>query len=358
MLIVDGHEDIAWNMLTLNRDYTKSALATRRLEQATWIPQEVGSTLLGKSEWLLGKVCIIFASLFATPLRRRLGDWDILSYASPTEAHASARRQLDAYHHLIDTDPLFRLVTNIADLDEVLGSWSTDLNIEDRLIGFVPLMEGADGIQAPSQLEEWYERGLRIIGPAWASTRYTGGTGEPGSLTPEGVALLNEMSIFNFILDVSHMAEQAFYESLDQFDRTIIASHSNPRKFLPTDRGLSDDMIRSLADRGGVVGVIPYNRFLIPGWRKSDQKPGIQLVADVIDHICQLTGSSQHVAIGSDFDGLFGVEQVPHEIDTINDLQKVVSPLEAYNYSLEEIDNIMHTNWLRILRQALPPANS
>src|SRR5690606_9455364 len=115
--------------------------------------------------------------------------------------------------------------------------------------GLVLLMENADPILEPRQFEEWYERGVRIVGPAWEGTRYCGGTGQPGGLTAVGRELLEVMASFNAILDLSHMAEQSFLESLDLYEGILIASHSNPRRFRNTDRHLSDTMIRRLAER-------------------------------------------------------------------------------------------------------------
>ena len=100
-------------------------------------------------------------------------------------------------------------------------------------------MEGADPIRAPKESLEWFRSGVRIIGPAWRRTRYSGGTGEPGPLSPEGRELMGEMESLGFILDTSHMAEQSFFDALDLFHGHVIASHSNCRTFTPTDRRAS-----------------------------------------------------------------------------------------------------------------------
>ncbi|NDJ52595.1 MAG: peptidase, partial [Chloroflexi bacterium] len=136
----------------------------------------------------------------------------------------------------------------------------------------------------------------------------------------------------------------------------LLASHANPRRFLPSDRGLSDDMILGLAERGGVIGIVPYNRFLVPGWHPTDGRRNVSLslVADAIDHVCQVTGDVQHVGIGTDFDGGFGYERVPEEINTIADLQKLVPLLAERGYTSDQINLIFHGNWLRTLRKGLP----
>ena len=85
-------------------------------------------------------------------------------------------------------------------------------------------MEGAEGIQEPAEVESWYEWGVRLIGPAWAGNRYCGGTGEPGPLTRAGYELLERMSEFNFILDISHMDHQSARQALDFYQGQVIAS--------------------------------------------------------------------------------------------------------------------------------------
>lgn len=356
MLIVDAHEDLAWNMLTFGRDYTKSALAIREHEAGTPAPRVNGNTLLGKPEWLLGHVGVIFATLFVSPAQHSRGEWDTQIYHAAREAYERASAQLDAYHRLVEDDERFRLIGTRADLEEVVATWADDQTLAERRIGLVPTMEGADPILEPEQVEEWYERGVRSVGLAWEATAYAGGTHEPGPLTAEGRHLLEVMADLGMMLDLSHLAEEAYFQAVDQYAGVVIASHSNPHRFLPTSRGLSDDMISQLAERDGVMGIVPYNRFLKPGWRPRDGKHRVPLarVVDAIDHVCQVTGSVDHVGLGSDFDGGFGLEHTPAGIDTVTDLQKLREPLAERGYTPAHVEAILGGNWLRMLRRALP----
>jgi membrane dipeptidase len=115
-------------------------------------------------------------------------------------------------------------------------------------------------------------------------------------------------------------------------------------------------MISLLAERDGVIGIVPFNRFLKPGWAETDARDALTLqdIASAIDHVCQITGSARHVGIGTDFDGGFGVEQVPEGIDTIADLQHLIPLLSERGYSEDEVMGIMHGNWLRLLNRGLP----
>ena len=359
-LVVDAHEDLAWNALIFEREYNRSALATRRAEENSLAAALSGHTLLGLPEYLQGRVAVIFGTLFVPPARLLTGrKEDVPAYVNARQAHNLYAHQLEYYHRLAAEHRQFRLIGNRGDLEQVLASWESD-DLLARRVGLVPLMEGADGIRSPAEAEWWMERGLRIVGLAWAGTRYAGGTGEPGPLTPAGRRLLKVMADLGLILDLSHASDQAFLESLDRFEGTVIASHSNPRALLKEtpryERALSDEMIRRLAQRGGVIGIVPYNRFLKSDWQLSDGKAAVTLrdVVAMIDHVCQVAGSAAHVGLGSDFDGGFGVESVPAEIDTVADLQKIGPALRARGYSEPDVRGILGLNWINLLRRGLP----
>jgi len=103
------------------------------------------------------------------------------------------------------------------------------------------------------------------------------------------------------------------------------------------------------------MGVVLFNLFLDGNWQYSHGKNaiGISRVIDVIDYICQLIGSSAHVGIGGDFDGGFGVESIPAEVDNVGDLWLIKGALEARGYSESDVMAILGGNMLRKLRQAL-----
>jgi membrane dipeptidase len=223
----------------------------------------------------------------------------------------------------------------------------------------VLLIEGGEGIRSVDELDGWWQAGIRIIGPAWTGTRFCGGTGEPGGLTEEGRELLDHMTDRGYILDLSHMAELAVMQALDSYPGQIIASHSNIETLVQEHEGgrhLTDQMLRGIIARNGVVGVVPYNKFLKRGWRKGDPRElvPLKLVAEQIDHICQVAGGTAHAGIGTDFDGGFGLQSVPPEIDSIADLQKLSFLLETKGYQESDIAAILGKNWVRILESSLP----
>ena len=171
MIIVDSHQDLAWNMLTFGRDYTHSVEETRQLESEGQTPLRNGDTLLGWPEYQRGQIAVIFATLFAAPERHNLGEWDKLTYANTSQAHSIYHAQLDSYQRLVDEHPdQFQLVQSLQDLEHVLTGWETPEDLPSP-VGLVMLMEGAEGVRQPSELEEWWHQGVRLIGPAWAGTR-------------------------------------------------------------------------------------------------------------------------------------------------------------------------------------------
>lgn len=358
-ILIDAHQDLAWNMLSFGRDYTLPVAETRRKELGSIAPQVNGDTLLGWPNYQLGNVEIIFSTLFAAPVRHKLGEWDQQCYASPEEAHLRYSMQLDAYDRLVDNHPaMFRKIEKRLDLQSVLEHWQR-IDIEEHPVGLVVLMEGAEGVREPAELELWYQRGVRIIGPAWAGTRFCGGTHEPGPLTKEGYALLESMAELNFTLDLSHMDEMAALQALDTYPGPIIASHANALTLLKetsSNRHLTDRVIQGLLERDGTIGIVPANGFLRPNWKEVGGRSSVSLdyVVAQLDYICQLAGDTIHVGLGSDFDGGFGLQSVPAEVDTIADLHKIIPILSQKGYTETDISAVLGGNWLVHLQNTLP----
>jgi membrane dipeptidase len=351
MLIVDAHEDVAWNTLALGRDVRRSALETRCLEEGTDVPRRNGLCMVGLPEWLAGGVAVVFGTVFVAPARR--GSREPHTYATAEQAHTLGRAQLDFYHRLADEDDRVALIGNRAHLDSVLTSWESGA----PQVGIVPLMEGADPVREPAEAEAWFERGVRLVGLSWsAGSRYAGGDAVPGRLTDAGRQLLAVMADLGLVLDVSHLAEASFFEAMDRFGGRIVATHANPRARVPGSRQLSDEMIRRLIERDGVIGIVPYNPFLQPGWTRGDAKDAVTVadVAAAVDHVCQVVGDAAHVGLGSDFDGVFGAESTPAGLDTVADLARIGPALGELGYGEADVAAVLGGNWLRVLRAALP----
>jgi membrane dipeptidase len=354
MFIVDAHEDIAYNALHHDRDVRRSAMEQRARESATAPADEAssgGQTLTGMRD----------AAMIGLPEHRRGGVGLVCStiFCMPEEQDAMTAdgwAQIRYYQGLAaePDDMGARLIGSRADLDALTHDFAAAPSPDKRPVGFLPLMESADPIRDPADLEQWYAAGLRIIGPTWRGSRYCGGTGHPGGFTDIGFALLTEMERLGMILDLSHMADDAVWQALERYGGPIIASHTNSRVYLPTDRHFTDDQIRATAARDVVIGVVLHNGFLVSGWTPAQGPVGMDAVLRHLDHVRELVGDARHSGIGSDFDGGAGSESTPQPFDTVADLGSLADGLRTHGYSDDEITGIMGGNFLRVFAQALP----
>lgn len=341
--MIDSHLDLAYNAFQ-GRDLTLPLDELRARERRT--AEEAMVTL---PELRRAGVAVAFATLFVMPRRHAQDSGEGPTYATPEEARAQAVEQLELYERWEERG-LVRIIRTRGDLEEQVRAYGGVTAGEPPAPGLVLLMEGADPVREPSEVSWWWERGVRLLGPAWKATRYAGGTGMPGPLTDQGVELLAAMGECGMALDVSHLAEESFWQALDSWRGPVLASHSNARALVPTDRHLSDDMIRALAERDGVVGLVLANSFLKAGVTRQDPKGSVTL-ADVgrqAEHVAGLAGW-ERVGIGSDFDGGFGRQEVPLELDRGADFARLgeIAPPEARA-------GVLGGNWLRWLRGALP----
>lgn len=349
--IVDAHLDLAYNARSgydprLPLDEARASRIGKQLAARGETPTV---TLPALAEAGVG---LVFGTLFVLPAGAP-SDLAGEIYSTAEEAHTSAWRQID-YYRSLEEDGLVRIVERRSDVQELIAAKSAAKG--NTPLGLVLLMEGADPLREPAELERWTERGLRIVGPAWNATRYCGGTGMPGGLTAAGRALMGELNRTGTALDTSHLAEESFWQALRLYRGPVIASHSNCRQYVPTDRQLSDDMIRAIIDRDGVIGVVLYNRFLNAEWNTGDRKSAIRLETLVrhIEHICELAHDTRHVGIGSDLDGGFGREGIPAELDSCVDLPLIGDVLARAGWRADEVAGVMGGNWVRWLGQALP----
>ncbi len=353
-LIVDAHLDLAHNVLCEGRTYQTSAATTRQREG-----KRKHACTVGLPDLIYGRVGLVFASIFVEPRKSSLQlSASAMTYADPLEAHALAVRQLDFYRRWAEDNAAhLRLITTRSELEAHISEWLSSAAPlwKPHRVGLVLAMEGAEPIREPKELEWWYERGLRVVGLAWDTTRYAGGTWSGGRITRLGRELLSVMAEFNVVLDVSHLSHDALYEALEVFEgRQVIASHSNAYRYVPTSRHLPDKAIARIAERGGVIGIVPYNAFLRRDWSGYKHDVTLDHVVRMIDHVCQVTGSADHVGIGSDYDGGLGWEDIPRELDSVCDHFKIGDELLARGFSETHVAKIMRENWLRVLRDVLP----
>ncbi|MBM3242404.1 peptidase M19 [Candidatus Poribacteria bacterium] len=350
MIIIDSHLDLAMNALTLNRDLTQSVFELRRRE--TGMPEKGrGAGTVAFPEMRAGKIAVSFATVFA---RKQAGSPPPGGCSSAEIAYATAQGQL-AYYRVLESQRQLRIIRDWNTLDAHIKEWQQEADNSPPL-GFVISMEGADPIISPEQVGSWWEAGLRIASLShYGVSTYAHGTGTVGGLTPLGRPLLKALDDIGMILDVSHLSDDSFFQALEYFTGPVLASHNNCRALVPGGRQFTDEQIKLLIERNGVVGAAMDAWMLYPGWIK-DETPNtvvsLEAVVDHIDHVCQLAGNARHAALGTDLDGGYGKEQCPHDLDTIADLQKIPTLLEKRGYNEEDVHLIMYGNWLRLLHDA------
>ena len=355
MLIVDFHLDLAMNALDWDRDLNLTVPETRGLERGMTQKGRAASTV-AFPEMRRGRIALASATVLA---RWQAPGSNASGARTQQICHAKAQGEL-AYYRLLERLGVVRIVADLPSLRAHVDEWraweSRGAPGAPPPLGFVISMEGADPIVSPEEVPVWWADGLRIVSLChYGLSAYAHGTGQPGGLTERARPLLRALETAGVILDVTHLADQAFDEALDAFGGPVLASHSNCRALVPGDRQLTDDMIRRLAERGAVIGAALDAWMLYPGWVKgktTNEVVGLKEYVDHIDRVCQLTGSARHAAIGTDLDGGYGTEQCPRDLDTIADLQAVPQLLRDRGYTHADVEAIMHRNWIGLLERA------
>ncbi len=372
MLIVDTHLDLAMNALEWNRDFTRPIDEIRARERQMRDKPDRGRGTVSFAEMRRGRVGLCVA----TQIARYVAPHNPLhGWHSQEQAWAMTQGQLAWYRAMEERGELVQ-ITDRAGLDAHLGRWqdfpapSSQLpasstpgtrvpSAEPRApIGYILSLEGADSLVTLGHLERAYAQGLRAVGPAhYGPGVYANGTDASGDMGVRGRELLKEMQRLGIVLDVTHLCDDSFRDALDHFHGPVWASHSNCRALVHHNRQISDDQIRELVRRGGVIGTALDAWMLVPGWTRGSSSPelaGVTLatVVEHIDHVCQIAGNARHAAIGSDLDGAFGREQSPSDLETIADLARVPELLAARGYSADDIRAIAHGNVVQFLRKA------
>ena len=350
--IFDCHLDLSMNATEWNRDLTLPIGKIRELEKDLFDKPDRGNATVCLPELIKGNIGLCVATLISRYVKPNnpLPGWN-----SPEQAWAHAQGQLAWYRTMEDKGEMVQ-ISDVKSLVKHIEKWN---NNSIKKIGYILSLEGADSIINIDYLHNLYDEGLRAIGPAhYGPGTYAFGTGSSGGIGKKGKELLKEIEKLNLILDVTHLCDQSFWETLDNYNGNLWASHSNTRTIVPDERQFSDDQIKELIKRGAVIGMAFDAWMMIPKWERGISNPVqkkllIENIVDHIDHICQLTGSSNHIGLGSDLDGGFGKEQCPLDLDTIADLQKLDIILNKRGYSDDDINKIFNKNFIDFLIRVL-----
>jgi len=350
--IFDCHLDLSMNATEWNRDLTLPIEKIRELEKDLYDKPDRGNGTVCFPELIKGNIGLCVATLISRYVKPNnpLPGWN-----SPEQAWAHAQGQLAWYRTMEDKGEMVQIF-DVKSLVKHIEKWK---NNSIKKIGYILSLEGADSIINIDYLYNLYDEGLRAIGPAhYGPGTYAFGTGSSGGIGKKGKELLKEIEKLNLILDVTHLCDQSFWETLDNYNGNLWASHSNTRTIVPDERQFSDDQIKELIKREAVIGMAFDAWMMIPNWERGISNPVqkkllIENIVNHIDHICQLTGSSNHIGLGSDLDGGFGKEQCPLDLDTIADLQKLDRILNKRGYSDDDINKIFNKNFIDFLIRVL-----
>lgn len=357
MFIFDAHLDLAMNAMEWNRDLTQPVVALRTRERGMTDKPDRGNNTVSLPAMRKGNVGLCVATQIARYVKPEslLPGWN-----SPYQAWAQTQGQLAWYKSMEDRGEMVQ-ITDLSGLHRHLEMWQHDNG--HKPIGYILSLEGADSIINMDYLEQAYESGLRAIGPAhYGPGTYAHGTNSDGGIGAKGRDLLKKIEDLNLILDATHLCDTSFWETMKVYNGPVWASHNNCRKFVDHNRQFSDAQIKELLSRNAVIGIALDAWMMVPNWIRGTSTPegmGVTLdhMVNNIDHICQLAGNTSHVGIGTDLDGGFGKEQGPADLDTIADLQKVPSLLKKRGFTDDDINNIMHGNFINFLERTWASKN-
>ncbi|OYW25067.1 MAG: hypothetical protein B7Z55_00420 [Planctomycetales bacterium 12-60-4] len=350
MLIFDAHLDLAYNAVDWNRDLEWSIAELRGAEAGmTTLGRQTATVTLGELRTAGIGLCV------ATLCARQEPKVDHGFGRITKEGCYAAAMAHREYYRAQERRGLMRIVTTKSQLQQAYAEYET--KPDTAPLSFVLSMECADAVLDPSHVFDWYAQGVRAIGLThYGVNRYGGGTNTEVGLFPEAFELLRNMEQLGMVLDLTHLSDPSFDQAVANFGGRIVASHQNARKWANWQRQFSDDQIRAVIARDGVIGAACDAIMLQEGWVRGVSKPEVTIdrVVDNIDYVCQMAGNCRNAGIGTDLDGGYGYEQPPADLNTIADLRRIPDLLERRGYSADDIRSILHGNWIRLYSESLP----
>ncbi len=177
-----------------------------------------------------------------------------------------------------------------------------------------------------------------------------------GGLSDFGKEVVREMNRLGMMVDISHVADETFWDCIEIGRSPLIASHSSARALTNVPRNLTDDMLKAMARNGGVVMVNFYAGFINTEYAKPDAPPPakaaetatMEMLMQHFEHIIKVAGID-HVGIGSDFDGVDG--KLPAGMEDVSKLSAITYELLKRGYSEKEIKKVLGENLLRVMTE-------
>jgi len=250
-------------------------------------------------------------------------------------------------------------------------------------VAVLPSLEGADPLLGDvDNLFAFHDAGVRLLTLAWGDNPFCGSTyGDGTGLTKKGADLVAACESLGVMVDVSHLSDQAFKDVCDVAERPFVASHSNCRWLCPHPRNLTDDMIRTLAQRGGVVGISLAPEFLSAGYYEAERaatgnwyaavssgqrtleqvtagiadamaaepRPPLSLIVDHVRWAIDV-GGEDCVGLGGDLDG---VDRLPAGFAGVQDYPRIEDLLRQSGLPERQIEKVCYGNFLRVFQEVL-----
>jgi membrane dipeptidase len=264
-------------------------------------------------------------------------DVDENGHVVPCKDHfKETLRQINMYHQLVcESNGQIGIITKKSDLESV----------EKSRLSFVLAVEGADSIDEELiNLETFYNLGVRSIGLTWSyDNKLAGGCNDNGPLTELGKKTIQRMEKLGILLDLAHIGEKSFFESVNTSTHPVVISHTCCMAVNPHPRNVTDDQIKIVAQSGGLIGICGVPKFV------GDRS--IKGLVKHFIHAIDLIGVD-HVMVGSDLGSMTADELIP-EFEDVADMPGLVSGLKEVGLSDRDLDKITHENVERLLEKIL-----
>ncbi|WP_301173149.1 dipeptidase [Brevibacillus nitrificans] len=237
---------------------------------------------------------------------------------------------------------------------------------EEQKVSFILSLEGAEPLHNDlSLLRIYYELGVRMMGLVWSRRNFVGDgsffapvrEGKKGGITDFGVRLIEEAEKLGIVIDVSHLNDEGFWDVMELSEKPVIASHSNSRALVPTMRNLTDDQIKAIALKDGLIGLNAFSMFTA----STSAEATIERLVDHVDHMRKLVGA-QYIGLGLDLcddltkylplDRIAKTKEMPFDVVKGHvSLPEITRELMKRGYKDEEIDGILGGNYLRVYQE-------
>lgn len=286
--------------------------------------------------------------------------------------YTPASTQIDSTSHEMAVS-LISMIEDIVTLHSdkfFIVKSTSDIELLDReRLGIAFGMENGAPIQGDlSRVQFYHDKGIRYITLTHSKSNHISDSSYDenhqweGGLSSFGKELIREMNKVGIMVDISHVSDKAFYESIEISEVPVIASHSSLRHFTPGfERNVSDDMLVKLASKGGVISINFGSSFLTKKaleYRRNREGPyPFADVTDVVDHIDRVVNlvGIDHVGIGSDYDGVG--DTLPSNLKDVSTFPNLISELLTRGYTEEDIEKILSGNIIRVWKEVEDFAN-